>query len=74
MTPISDPAEARLTAVETLLTHLQHELSQMHEVLLAQAEELRTLRDRAAKLDGRVDKLEDEPEDRDPRAERPPHY
>ena len=71
---VADPADARLTAVETLLTHLQHELAQMHAVLLAQSAEVQALRDRAAKLDGRVDRLEDGPEDRDPRAERPPHY
>ena len=70
----ADPADARLTAVETLLTHLQRELAQMHEVLLAQSAELQALRDRAAKLDGRLDRLEDDPEDRDPRAEQPPHY
>ena len=74
MKTVADPAEARLTAVETLLTHLQHELSQMHGVLLAQTEELQALRDRASKLDGRIDKLEEDPENRDPRAEKPPHY
>ena len=74
MKTVSDPADARLTAVETLLTHLQRELAQMHEVLLAQSAELQALRDRAAKLDGRLDRLEDDPEDRDPRAEQPPHY
>ena len=74
MKTVSDPADARITAVETLLTHLQRELAQMHEVLLAQSAELQALRDRAAKLDGRLDRLEDDPEDRDPRAEKPPHY
>ena len=74
MKTVSDPADARLTAVETLLTHLQHELSQMHAVLLAQTAELQALRDRASKIDGRIDKLEEDPEDRDPRAEKPPHY
>ena len=72
--PAPDPAGDRLTAVESLLTHLQHELAQMHAVLLAQSAELQALRDRAAKLDGRLDRVEDPPEDRDPRAERPPHY
>lgn len=74
MKTVSDPADARLTAVETLLTHLQHELTQMHAVLLAQSAELQALRDRAAKLDGRLDRLEDDPEYRDPRSEKPPHY
>ena len=63
----------RFAEIETLLTHLQHELSQMHAVLLAQTAELQTLRDRLGKLDGRLDRLED-PEDRDVRAEKPPHY
>ena len=64
----------RFAEIETLLTHVQHELSQMHAVLLAQTAELQTLRDRLGKLDGRLDRLEEDPEDRDPRAEKPPHY
>ena len=73
-TSSQQPAAGRLTAVEESLMHLQHELSQMHAVLLSQSEELRALRDRAAKLGGRIDRLEEAPEDRDPAAEKPPHY
>ena len=74
MKTVSDPADARLVAVETLLSHVQHELAQLHEALLAQQEELRTLRASAVKLNGRVDRLEEDPETGDPRDDEPPHY
>lgn len=71
------PAESRddrLTAVETLLTHLQHELGQMHSVLLAHTAELHSLSRRIEKFEGRLERLSEEPEDSDPRANKPPHY
>ena len=73
---MSDPdrTDARFAEVETLLTHLQHELHQMHAVLLAHTAELEELRRRAEKLDGKLERMGEEPESRDPRGEKPPHY
>ncbi|NNJ26517.1 SlyX family protein [Alienimonas chondri] len=70
----ADAAETRLTAIETALTHLQHELSQMHSVLLAHTQELAGLNRRIEKFEGRLERLSEEPEDSDPRAHKPPHY
>ena len=73
--PADRPAETdRLADIETALTHLQHDLSQMHAVLLAHTAELAALARRVEKFEGRLDRVEDPPEDRDPRAEKPPHY
>ena len=66
--------ERRQEAVESLLTHLQHELAQMHAVLLAHTAELGELRLRVERFEGKLERLEEPPEDRDPRAEKPPHY
>ena len=65
---------ARLAEVESLLTHLQHELGQMHSMLLAQTAELAALARRIEKFEGRLERLDEGPEDRDPRVEKPPHY
>ena len=65
---------ARFAEVETLLTHLQRELGQMHSVLLAHTAEIAALNRRADKLEARLDRLGEEPESPDPRAHEPPHY
>ncbi|MFH5806605.1 SlyX family protein [Alienimonas sp. DA493] len=70
----SPDAAARLTAIESLLTHLQHELGQMHSVLLAHTAELQAMDRRIEKFEGKLERLEEEPEDSDPRAHKPPHY
>ena len=78
--PADPPAlAARLTAGEELLSHLQHELEQMSEVLLAQTAELHALRRRCEKIEGRFESLAAERDgadaaaDADPRAHVPPH-
>lgn len=69
------PAAAdRLTAIETVLAHLQHELHQMHSVLLAHTAELEAVDRRVQKFEGRLERLAEGPEDSDPRAHKPPHY
>ena len=71
---MSDAAGARLEAVESLLTHLQHELAQMHAVLLAHTAELDALRKRCEKLEAGLEHAGDDPEPADPRAHVPPHW
>ncbi len=68
-------ADDRLTNVELLLTHLQHDLEQLSQVVFRQQAELDTLRKELILLDTRVVTLSTEgPEVRDPQAEKPPHY
>ncbi|QDT37151.1 SlyX family protein [Stratiformator vulcanicus] len=67
-------SKARLAEVESLLMHTQHELEQLGEVLLKQMRQLETIERKLNKFENRVEKLEDDPENRDPTAEKPPHY
>ncbi|MBM3971912.1 MAG: SlyX family protein [Planctomycetes bacterium] len=68
-------ADDRLTSVELLLTHLQHDFEQLSQVVFRQQAELDALRKELALLDTRVVTLSTEvPEVRDPQAEKPPHY
>lgn len=67
-------ADDRLTNVELLLTHLQHDLEQLSQVVFRQQAELDVLRKELVLLDSRVVTLTEGPEVRDPLAEKPPHY
>ena len=67
-------ADDRLTNVELLLTHLQHDFEQLSQVVFRQQAELDTLRKELTTLDSRIGTLSESPEARDPQAEKPPHY
>ena len=68
-------SDDRLTSVELLLTHLQHDFEQLSQVVFRQQAELDALRKELLLLDTRVVTLSTEvPEARDPQAEKPPHY
>lgn len=67
-------ADHRLTNVELLLTHLQHDLEQLSQVVYRQQAEIDSLRKELTQLDSRVVTLAEGPEIRDPLAEKPPHY
>lgn len=61
-------------AMQESLMHLQHDQQQMHEVLLAQQEEIGRLNANLAKVNGDMERLlaaEDSPS---PEDEKPPHY
>lgn len=66
--------EDRLTNVELLLTHLQHDFEQLSQVVFRQQSEIDALRKELVLLDSRVVTLTEGPEIRDPQAEKPPHY
>lgn len=67
-------SEERWEKLESLLMHLQHDCEQLGQVVWRQQAELDALRRELAKLNERLDDLSEEPEVRDPLAERPPHY
>ena len=56
------------------VAHLEHELEQMHSVLLAVQAELKASREQVSKLERRMTLAIDSQEERDPIDERPPHY
>lgn len=63
-----------MIALEELVTHMQHELSQMHEVLLAQRDEIAELRRAVARLSGEFEQLVEGAPFPSPLEDRPPHY
>ena len=68
-----DPFE-RIIRLEMTVAHLEHELEQMHSVLLAVQDELKTTRDQMSKLERRLVLVTEVDEHREPADERPPHY
>ena len=60
--------------LQMTVAHLEHDLSQMHDVLLAVQADLKAMRDQMAKLERRVVLSGEPAEQRDPNDERPPHY
>lgn len=70
---MSDLAQ-QLISVQEMVMHLQHELSQIHEVVLAQRDEITELRSTVGKLLGQFEQLVDGDAFPNPQEDRPPHY
>ena len=64
----------RVTELESIVMHLQHDLDQMHAVILTQHADFEQLLRTVHRLDERLLELLAEPEARDRQQERPPHY
>ncbi len=64
----------RMLVLETAVAHLQHDVEQMHGVILAQNNEIQALRGLVEHFEGQLEEATKEPERRDPQEERPPHY
>ncbi|WP_417379863.1 SlyX family protein [Gimesia sp.] len=65
---------ARLTQVESVLMHLQHDVEQLNEALLQQNLIVDTLGKSLKRLDSRMGALEVEDDGPDPVQDKPPHY
>lgn len=63
----------RVVDLEILVTHLQHDLQTLNEVILDQQKQLDLFREVIGRLDDRMARL-DTTEKFDPGLERPPHY
>jgi SlyX protein len=72
--PTNTDPESRLMHVESLLTHMQHDLEQLSQVVWRQQAEIDALTKELNRLDTRVVTLADGPEMREPLEEKPPHY
>jgi SlyX protein len=72
--PDAIPADERIVKLELLVTHLEHELAQMHSVVLAQQKQLEALERVVSRLDERLTRVTSDDEQRDILSERPPHY
>ena len=64
----------RILALETVVSHLQHDVEQMHIVMLAQRGEIQSLQALIESFQGRLEEATKEPEQRNAEEERPPHY
>ena len=79
-TPEGDPGtnsvgdNARQIALEQTLMHLQYDLEQLHRAILAQHAEFKAVKDQLARVELRLDQMQQPPEVRDLESERPPHY
>lgn len=64
----------RFVKLEMLCAHLQHDIEQMHDVLLAVQNDMKALRRDLEKLQSQVSTFDQDDEGIDPASERPPHY
>ncbi len=64
----------QLIAVQESVMHLQHELSQIHEVVLAQRDEIEELRRNLTKLLGQFEDFVEGNPFPSPVEDKPPHY
>ena len=63
-----------LERLESLLMHLQRDLETLNGVVLDQQRQLTRLQQVLTRVDDRLNRLSLDEEQRDPEAERPPHY
>ena len=76
---MADPSEsqqldARVTQLESLLTHVDHVVSQLDEVIQVQAQQHDRLLKRIELLQHRLDQLDEGRDERSLEDEKPPHY
>jgi SlyX protein len=64
----------KIIRLETTIAHLERELEQMHSVLLDVQAELKSSREKVARLETKLELVIEPAEERDPGDERPPHY
>jgi len=66
--------EDRLTKIETLLAHLQHDVEQINQSLTHQFERLQKVDQRFKGIERELELMSQPEEERDPEQEKPPHY
>ncbi|QDU81103.1 hypothetical protein Pla110_28400 [Polystyrenella longa] len=71
--PDTEALLLRITDLEMLFTHLQHDVQQLNGVVLEQQSQLDDLRHINEKLQQHIEEIEGT-EERNPSDERPPHY
>ena len=78
--PHNDPAEndrlrERVTELETVLTHVQHDFQQLNEVVLQQQDRFTVIERQLVRLEQQLRTMADAPTEAiDPLDEKPPHY
>jgi uncharacterized coiled-coil protein SlyX len=69
-----DDLQQRIINLESLITHLQHDLEQMSSVLVIQRMEMKEQERAIRHLESRLAEYESDAEDRGFEDESPPHY
>lgn len=65
----------RLTELESLFTHLERTVHDLNGVVLEQQAQIEAFKREVARLGGQIaDLAQSQPDERDPLAERPPHW
>jgi len=68
----SQPHEDHLAKIETLLSHLQHDIDKLNDALISQQAEIDGFRRSLSQVESNVDQLSFPPQN--PLDEKPPHY
>ena len=66
--------QQQFLAMQESLMHIQNDQQQMHDVLLAQQEEIGRLNANLSKVNGDMERLLNAEESPSPEDEKPPHY
>ena len=64
----------RLERIESVLAHLQHDIDQLNASLTEHFRRLQRFETRFQRIEHEIESLSDNPENRDPEQEKPPHY
>ena len=71
----TDATNDRLIRVESALMHIEHDLGQMHQAILAQQREIDAIRRILERFETAIEReAQLSSEVRDPASEKPPHY
>jgi len=75
MTESSSADNDRIVRIETALMHVEHDVEQLHQALVAQQREIESFRRILERIEAALDREAGLPSEvRDPLAEKPPHY
>ena len=66
--------EERLIRIETAMAHMQQDLDGINQSLSRHFRSLQSFEERFTRIEHELEALHEEPEKRDPEAEKPPHY
>jgi len=64
----------RIIQLESIVSHLEHQLDQLNGVVRELHTQIELLEQSQQQFADRLETLAEEPEERDPQQERPPHY
>ncbi len=67
-------AEQRLQAIEAAIAFLQHDVDSLNQSILTTLRRLQEFDERFTRIEHELITAQQQPERRDPTAERPPHY